>query len=97
MHFRTAYRKLIGFAVLGAMTSARWAWRRTACRSDVPNLGSDDLAGIRKGMTPEEVLLAAGQPTERNGDTFVYCLAGGKATVTFGPGGTLQHVRTAKA
>ena len=68
-----------------------------ACRSDVPDLAGDDVARIRKGMTPEEVLLAAGQPAERNGDTFVYCVAGGTTTVTFGPGGTVKDARASRA
>jgi len=61
-----------------------------ACRDDVDDLGVAQITGIRKGMTAEEVLIAAGQPASRNGDTFEFCTASGPATVTFGPDGTVR-------
>lgn len=39
------------------------------------------LAGIRSGMTPEEVLAVAGQPTRRADTTFTYCTDGGDDVV----------------
>ncbi|MGH9274884.1 MAG: hypothetical protein ACRDZU_09580, partial [Acidimicrobiales bacterium] len=39
------------------------------------------LAEVRDGMTPEEVLGVAGQPVERAGATFTYCIEGGEDRV----------------
>ena len=36
-----------------------------------------DLAGLRAGMNPEEVLRTAGQPRQRTGARFTYCQEGG--------------------
>ena len=52
-----------------------------------------DFAAVGKGMTPEEVLLALGQPTERSGSTFRYCLPRGReALVHFDAAGTVAKV-----
>jgi hypothetical protein len=61
-----------------------------ACRSDVAE--GDGFAAVRNGMTPEQVLLAAGQPVQRSGDTFTFCVGTATATVTFGPDGTVEEV-----
>jgi LPXTG-motif cell wall-anchored protein len=39
------------------------------------------FAGLAAGMTPEEVLRAAGQPEQRAGSTFTYCVEGGGSEV----------------
>ena len=54
-----------------------------ACRDDVDDLTQADLAGLSRGMTPEEVLRTLGQPSSRQDSTFTYCLASGAATLTF--------------
>ena len=63
-----------------------------SCRADVPDLEGDDLRRVSRGMTPEEVLVAAGQPVERDGDGFVFCAGGSSVTVTFGDDGTVAQV-----
>jgi hypothetical protein len=63
-----------------------------ACRNDVDDLTVDDLEQLEAGMSPEEVLLALGQPTSRQGSEFVYCLDEGHATVHFDADGLLDHV-----
>jgi hypothetical protein len=63
-----------------------------ACRTDVPDLTPQQLARAQKGMTPEEVLAAVGQPHARVGSTFTYCVQGGTATVEFGKRGTVTSV-----
>lgn len=54
-----------------------------ACRPDVPDLSPADVARVAKGSTPEQVLLALGQPHARVGTTFTYCTTGGDRTVRF--------------
>jgi len=51
------------------------------------------LAAAQPGMTPEQVLLALGQPVARQGDTFTYCLNGRPAKVAFGRDGRVSHMR----
>jgi hypothetical protein len=63
-----------------------------ACRDDVLDLTADDLATVRRGMTPEQVLRAIGQPHTRIADTFTYCTGSGTATVTFGSNGRVATV-----
>ncbi len=63
-----------------------------ACRDDVPDLTQNQLDAIDKGMTPEQVLAAVGQPHSRIGDTFTYCVQGGTADVRFGKRGTVSSV-----
>lgn len=67
-----------------------------SCRPDVPGLTAADLARLRRGMTPEEVLLTVGQPHRREGTTFTYCAASpaGKVRVVvrFDPRGRLAAV-----
>jgi hypothetical protein len=53
------------------------------CRPDVRNASRRDLARVQPGMTPEQVLVALGQPHQRAGDTFVFCSFSGKAKVRF--------------
>ncbi len=61
-----------------------------SCRPDVEDLTKDDLHGLRKGMTPEEVLWMLGQPSSRVGSTFTYCAEGNEtATLEFSDDGTL--------
>ncbi|MBK5307060.1 MAG: hypothetical protein JJD92_10265 [Frankiaceae bacterium] len=38
---------------------------------------------MKAGMTPEQVLVALGQPRTRGADGFEYCTASGAQTVTF--------------
>jgi hypothetical protein len=48
------------------------------------------LAELRDGMTPEEVLRVAGQPAERKGTAFTYCVEGASdRLVTFDAAGRL--------
>ncbi len=54
-----------------------------SCRSDVPDLTSGDLARVRRGMTPEQVLAVLGQPHTRVGQAFTFCSSRGTATVRF--------------
>ncbi|HEU0131760.1 MAG TPA: peptidase [Mycobacteriales bacterium] len=63
-----------------------------ACRADVTDLTSNDLRGVRKHMTPEQVLAALGQPATRTGAAFTYCTADGTATVRFGGDGRVSGV-----
>jgi hypothetical protein len=63
-----------------------------ACRADVPDLGPRDLGALRRGMSPEQVLAALGQPHRRKGTTFAYCVGSGTATVTFDRSGRLARV-----
>jgi hypothetical protein len=63
------------------------------CRPDVADLTNRDLAKVRRGMTPEQVLVRLGQPHGRNGTTFSYCATGGdRARVEFGRDGTVRNV-----
>jgi hypothetical protein len=54
-----------------------------SCRSDVADITSGDLARVRRGMTPEQVLTVLGQPHTRIGRAFAYCGRGGTVTVRF--------------
>jgi hypothetical protein len=55
-----------------------------ACRPDVPDLTDEAIAGLHAGMTVEEVLRSAGQPSSRTGTQFTYCMTGGRtATANF--------------
>jgi microsomal dipeptidase-like Zn-dependent dipeptidase len=60
-----------------------------ACRSDVEDLTRADMKGLKKGMSPEQVLANLGQPSGRTGTTFVYCVSGGTQTLTFTSEGSL--------
>ena len=65
-----------------------------SCRPDVEDLQS--TSAIQIGMTPEQVLLAAGQPAQREEETFVYCVEGEAVTAVFGPAGVVTALeRTA--
>ena len=61
-----------------------------SCRPDVDDLLREDLRGLRKGMSPEEVLWALGQPSSRLGTTFTYCVEGKTATLEFSGDGALS-------
>lgn len=54
-----------------------------SCRPDVPDVTKADLKLIRKGMTPEQVVAALGQPHVRKGNAFGFCGKGEKVTVRF--------------
>ena len=51
-----------------------------SCRVDVTDLSKDDLRTLRKGMSPEDVLWALGQPSSRQDSTFTYCTEGNQTT-----------------
>jgi microsomal dipeptidase-like Zn-dependent dipeptidase len=57
--------------------------RPNSCRSDVPDLTSNQLNKVKRGMAAETVLAVLGQPNQRHGRTFQYCATAGSATVTF--------------
>ena len=60
-----------------------------SCRTDVADLSDGDLAALRSGMSPREVLETVGQPHTRIGD-WTYCVTGDRgASVRFTPSGTL--------
>ena len=63
-----------------------------ACREDVDDLATADLERLEQGMSPEEVLVDLGQPAERSGAVFTYCLDEGQATVHFDGDGRLEHL-----
>jgi hypothetical protein len=54
-----------------------------ACRKDVRDGTGKDLARVKPGMTPEQVLVTLGQPRERKGNAFEYCSTSGRSRVTF--------------
>jgi hypothetical protein len=60
-----------------------------SCRSDIPDLTSGDLARVRRGMTPEQVLAVLGQPHTRVAQAFTFCTRRGTTTVHFSPSGTV--------
>ncbi|MEA2452965.1 MAG: hypothetical protein QOG04_1675 [Actinomycetota bacterium] len=62
-----------------------------ACRSDIPDLTSDDLAGLDAGMNTQDVLAALGQPHSRLGTDYTYCFETGTGTLRFTPGGDLSE------
>jgi hypothetical protein len=86
-------RRLAGDDIIEDMSQGPEAylqmWERAigiapdACRGDVADLTEGDLAKLRPGMTPEQVLRTLGQPSARQNSTFTYCLEGGTATLTF--------------
>lgn len=55
-----------------------------ACRPDVPNLSNGSISKVKRGMSPEQVLAAIGQPKSRIGSAFTYCGSSRSVTVTFG-------------
>ncbi|MDQ4095881.1 MAG: dipeptidase, partial [Actinomycetota bacterium] len=62
-----------------------------SCRPDVADLRPSQLRALEKGMSPEAVLRAIGQPAERVGRTFNYCATGGRnATVEFTRDGAMK-------
>ena len=96
-------RRLGGDAPVADMQRAAEAylqmWERAAgvgansCRADVPDLKVSQVQQLRSGMTPEEVLIALGQPAAREEVTFTFCVEGAAATATFGPDGGLVDVK----
>jgi microsomal dipeptidase-like Zn-dependent dipeptidase len=68
-------------------------WERAIGIRGATCLTSDGTRAIRRGMSPEQVLVAAGQPKARQDETFTYCATGGATvTVTFGPNGKVRTV-----
>jgi hypothetical protein len=63
-----------------------------ACHPEVADLTSADVKSVKRGMTPEQVLFALGQPATRTGTAFTYCAPGGTLTVTFGADGRVAKV-----
>ena len=63
-----------------------------SCRADIADLTSGDLKRVRKGMTPEQVLVALGQPHTRVGDRYTYCGPKGTSTVRFDGRGQVSKV-----
>ncbi len=55
-------------------------------------LTAAEVATLKKGMSPREVLYAAGQPVARRDATFTYCGPAGTVTVTFDEDGELRSV-----
>jgi hypothetical protein len=64
----------------------------SSCRADRRALKPSVLDQVRRGMTPEQVLLLLGQPAQRDADSLTYCVAHGTATVRFGPAGLVRGV-----
>jgi hypothetical protein len=62
-----------------------------SCRADVPDVSGRELGAVR-GMTPEQVLAALGQPHQRAGSRFRYCATGGPVTVSFDARGRVTRV-----
>ena len=103
-------RRLAGDAIVDDLARGPEAylqmWERAigiapdACRPDVADLSSASLKGLRKGMTPAEVLHTLGQPRSRTADAFEYCVEGDRiAELRFSSDATLQNwpVRPASA
>ncbi|HEU5035098.1 MAG TPA: hypothetical protein VFT62_10130 [Mycobacteriales bacterium] len=63
-----------------------------SCRADVADLSARDLATVHRGMLPEQVLAALGQPHTRAGTTFTYCGQSGRVTVAFDRNGRVTSV-----
>jgi hypothetical protein len=62
-----------------------------ACRADIANLTPARIRTLEKGMTPESVLWALGQPKSRIGARFQYCVTEERtATVRFSQEGRLK-------
>jgi hypothetical protein len=55
--------------------------RKDSCRFD--KLTPAQVKAIKRGLTPEQVLRVAGQPSSRVGSTFTYCSTAGAVTVSF--------------
>ena len=72
-------------------------WERAAGVPEPACLVVDQVAQVRPGMTPEQVLVMLGQPAERTGTTFTFCIAGGTATVSFGEDGRVTGVDVTRA
>lgn len=66
--------------------------RPDACRRDVADLSASRVASVSRGQTPEQVLLALGQPRTRVGTAFGYCTARGELTVRFDGGGRVASL-----
>ena len=62
-----------------------------ACRDDVEDLSDKDVRKLG-ALTPEEVVLALGQPSARVGDRFEYCTDKGRVAVVFGADERLDRV-----
>lgn len=63
-----------------------------ACRSDVLDITDEEIASLRSGMTPREVLEHLGQPDTRTGFEFTYCMSDGRrATLGFSRRGALKR------
>ncbi|HWL65723.1 MAG TPA: hypothetical protein VNP73_07100 [Actinomycetota bacterium] len=61
-----------------------------SCRSDYPDLFRADFKELRQGMSPEQVLVALGQPASRAGTNYEYCVEQRwRAAVNFTPDGSL--------
>jgi hypothetical protein len=60
--------------------------RPDSCLPGARGVTGGDLAHVKTGMTPEQVLVALGQPHSRTGTAFAYCTVTGKATVAFARG-----------
>jgi hypothetical protein len=58
-----------------------------SCRSDIADVTGGDLATVKRGMTPEQVITALGQPHTRIGRAFTYCGTSGRVTVRFSAAG----------
>ena len=69
----------------------------SGCRPDVAPLRAGVLERVRRGMTPEQVLVTLGQPAERDATAFTYCVEGGSATVGFGRAGRVNRVTRSEA
>jgi hypothetical protein len=54
-----------------------------SCRPDVADLTAKDRARVKRGMTPEQVVAALGQPHSRADRTFTYCGTRGTVKVRF--------------
>jgi hypothetical protein len=57
--------------------------RPTCADGHADGHGDSGTDKVKVGMTPLQVLLAAGQPEERLGEQFVYCSQTGQSAVTF--------------
>lgn len=62
-----------------------------SCRPDVDDLTPVQINALDKGMTPQDVLEAIGQPSSRAGANFTYCMTNQRtATLMFTPDGALS-------
>lgn len=67
-------------------------WERALGVEAAHCLSRTEVKSLKKGMTPEQVLGAVGQPRTRSGATFGYCGTDGALTVTFDAHGRLKSV-----